>query len=303
MTYNNGYNQNPYYGAFVQGQPQADIPWTQPLNKEEAATLKKKDPGFVLKSSEDELLKAKCTHRDPNLRKPTLVQTGERTYKCLQCGEEFNIVDASEEEIEKYVSTIIDILQTTKMMYVNMPPQAVTAYFNMIPFLEKLPKLYKIAQDVFKRATGANTLQTYGNATGDVFAQLANSVGAGFGGYPYYQQQPQMYAAPNSMPNMSYNPNMNMNMEVPYGAPSMQPYNPQAVYPTTPGFYGDPNQNPIMAGGQQTQYYNNQQQAVPTVPAATVDQAPAVPQQAPQAQPQHQPVAGEQVVTNKQFSL
>lgn len=299
MTYNNGYNQNPYYGAFVQVQPQADIPWTQPLNKEEAATLKKKDPGFVLKSTEDEILKAKCTHRDPNLRKPTLVQTGERTYKCLQCGEEFNIVDAPEEEIEKYVSTIIDILQTTKMMYVNMPPQAVTAYFNMIPFLEKLPRLYKIAQDVFKRATGANTLQTYGNATGDVFAQLANSVGAGFGGYPYYQQQPQqtMYN-----PNMGYNPNM-APMGAPMGSPVMPAYNPQAVYPTTPGFYGDPTQNPIMAGGQQPQYYNNQQQtqAVPTVPAATVDQAPAVPQNQPQQQ--QQPNVGEQVVTNKQFSL
>lgn len=281
----NYYNQNPNMGAFVQPQqPQADIPWTQPLTDQERAMLKKKNPEFVLKSTDEEIAKAKCTHRDPKARATTLVQTETGSWKCTQCGEEFNFVDVPVETVQQYVASIIDILQTTKLMYVNMPPQAVTAYFNMIPFLEKLPKLYQIAQNAFRQSTGQQTLQGYGYSQ-DVWSQLSNAVAnPGYGvpvapnGYMYQQPMQPQYS-----------------------------YSQQPVYPQYNGFYADPSFNPVQQSPVQPQYYAQgpAQQAAAGPSPAGYTQETTQPQQQ-QTQPTNtQQVSGapEQVVTNKQFSL
>ena len=94
--------------------------------------------------SKEEMIKSHCAHRDPVKKELTLVEAGDGSFVCTQCGEQFNIVDISEADAEKYVNGVIDILQTAKTLYVDLPPKTIETFFQMIPFLKKLPRLYTI---------------------------------------------------------------------------------------------------------------------------------------------------------------
>lgn len=281
------YYQNPnaqYMGAFTQGQQVDNIPWTNPLDDKGRELLKQKEPEFVLKATEEELLRSSCTHRDPQKRCATLVQdpnTG--TWKCTQCGAVFNIVDLPIEKIEEYVYGMIDILQTSKLMYVNMPPQTVTSFYQMIPFLEKVPKLYQTAQNIFKKVNGGNTLQGF-NYTNDPFATINNAIanpGYGMPGYGYGYGQP-----------------------VPQ-APVYPQYQAPPQYNNTNGFYGDPNFNPIQqqapmaAPNYNTGMMNQPQIQQPQTQMPVNTGAPVADNTVQTAAPKE----GDTVTTNKQFQI
>lgn len=278
-------NQNaPYMGAYVPNyQPATDIAWTNPLTDKERAMLKEKDTGLVLAATEKELAQAKCTHRDPEKRCATLVQLSNGSWKCTQCGAEFNLVDLPAEEVAKYVYGLIDVIQTAKLMYVNLPPSSVVSYFSMIPFLEKLPKFYETAQDVFKRANGAQSMNQY-QYTSNPWDMLNNAISnPGYGmpmNYGYQQQQPY------------------------YQAPPMQQYTPQQYN----GFYADPAYNPLQQApqGQPTQYFTGQQFMQPPVnqnPAPAGYNDPNKPAVTETTVPATQVKEGEVVKSNKQFNL
>ena len=300
------YYQNPnaqYNGAYTMSQPQQqDIPWTNPLSDQERKLLKEKDPELVLVATDKELAQSKCTHRDPQRRCTTLRKLSNGTWKCEQCGAEFNIVDLPVEEIEKYALGVIDILQTTKLMYVNLPPQTVSSFFSMIPFLEKLPKLYETAQNVFRKANGNLGVDNYQD-TSNPWGILNNVVSnpAGFGmpfGYGAYNQPMNMYQQPQQMA-PGY-----MNQPQYQQAPVMQQQPVQ-------GYYADPGFNPLQQApqGAGTQFFNGQpggymQQPVQAqsapIPAAQNQQG--VPTQTTEPAAPAKP-EGETVKTNKQFSL
>ena len=210
---------NPYqqaqtaYGNYYQYAPVNNVEWTQPLTQEEARSLKTTAPAFdILNVSKEEMVKSHCAHRDPIKKQLTLRSTGDgQTFVCTQCGEEFNIVDVSEDEVERYVNGIIDILQTAKTFYVDLPPKTIDAYFQMIPFLKKLPRLYKLAHDTFTRATGNPSVQA-----------------AYMSGNPWYTMGQAVSGAYNGMPQ--------------YGAPQYGGYAPG--YAPVQGYYGQPNPTP-----------------------------------------------------------
>lgn len=215
--YNNPYRQEQAaYGNSYQYAPQNNVEWTQPLTTEEARSLRTTAPAFdVLNVSKEEMIKSHCAHRDPVRKELTLQEMGDGTFRCALCGEEFNLVDISEEEAEKYVNGIIDMLQTTKTLYVDLPPATIDAYFQMIPFLKKLPKLYRMAHDTFSRATGTSSVRS-AYMTRNPWLTMGQAVGGVFNGMP-------QYGAP-------YDPNYGYN----------QYQNPQVYEPQAPG------QNPFM---------------------------------------------------------
>ena len=193
--YNNFMNQPMYNGFGYATQPQAPLQYTNPLTKEEEEFLKKNSPDFTLEATREELARAICTHRDPQKGTFTISPNDDGTVTCTKCGARFNPVQRPKEEIEELVNGVVDILQSAKMMYVDMNNDSVRSYFQMIPFLEKAPKLYEVGIDTFKKIAPNGAIQQnsfYGNP----FATLSNAMGTPGFGMPVYGSMPQQPMQP-----------------------------------------------------------------------------------------------------------
>lgn len=170
---------------------------TNPLSKEEMAMLKQKAPGFSLAISQMDALKAICTHRDETGEK--LIMNSDGTVTCAICNTTFRPVQANQETITQAFKTVTDILETMKIMYLDIPDDVTKTYFQMIPFLEKGPQLYKIGLDHFQRYNSSSVIAGNYNAQGNamaLFSAMMNPAAA------------MGYAAPQMMP---------------YGQPGMAP--------------------------------------------------------------------------------
>lgn len=259
---------------FGYAQQQAPIKWTNPLTKEEEAFLKQNSQDFTLECTKEELVRSVCTHKNPEKGVFTLVNNDDGTVTCTTCGATFNPVQLPKEEIEKVIGGTIDILQSIKLMYVDMNADSVRSYFQMIPFLEKASKLYQTASETMRRVAPNGPLQQTG-FYGNPFANLTNALGTPGFGMPVYGQ------------------GMGMNMN--------QPYQQQPMYQN--GFVGqqaapygavDP-ANPFQSQsfGQVAQPPVGQVNNVPNTPV-TPATAPAAPENTNNQQ---------QVEVHKQFDL
>jgi hypothetical protein len=154
-----GGGMNYQQGAYQYAQPRKPLQWTNPVTPEKAKLLQKTSPKLSLTLTELDILKASCTHRDPATRTTTLVENTDGTVTCTQCGSTFNIVETSKEEVERYVNSLVDVMQSSKLMYVDMPVDAVESYYSIIPLVEKLPQVYTIAAERFKNDVGSAAVQ------------------------------------------------------------------------------------------------------------------------------------------------
>ena len=224
---NNNYMQwgNPYIGGYGYAKPKLPNP-TNPLSKEEMALLKQKSPQFTLAISQVDGLKAICTHRDENGE--TLRQNADGTVTCTICGSTFTPVNADMKSVEQIFKAVIDCLETMKIMYMDIPNDVVKQYFQMIPFLEKGPQLFKIANDHYSQYRNPSVMNANYNNGGNAFA---------------------IYSA---LMNPGMAMGMGMPQQVPYGqqpgvAPGMpQPMAPQQPVPDVTA--GAPIGNPFDAG-------------------------------------------------------
>lgn len=263
-------------GGFQYGVQQAPKrKWTNALTKEQEQFLHQTAPEFSLDVPQTDLFRARCTHRDAEHGRFTVVPNNDGSYTCTKCGKTFNIVQQPAEEIEKFVNGIVDILETSKMMYVDMPVETIIGYYQMIPFLEKLPKLYEIATSNPEQLVPNGTVQQAG-MYGNPFAMLSNAVGNPafgapmYGGYTAPQQMGYPYgAAAAQMPNQPYQNGF-------VGTPGVDPANPFQTQAPVPPFMAQPVQMT--------------QQAVQTAPAGQ--------EVAPQANSQEQ-----QVQVQKKFEI
>lgn len=163
--YNNYYNPgNMNYGY---AKPKLPEP-TNPLTKEEMATLKQKAPGFTLAVDQITALKAICTHR--NQEGDTLIQNPDGTATCSICGTKFRPVNATVEDVKQIFQSAIDCLETMKIMYLDIPNDVTKGYFQMIPFLEKAPQLYQVALDHYSRYGNTSVMSNNYNGSGNAFA-------------------------------------------------------------------------------------------------------------------------------------
>lgn len=148
---NSVFDNNGIYGAYGNGmmyaQPQQkEIAWTNALTQEEEKSLHQGKSGISIDIPKEDIWRAKCTHRDPKTRSFTVVKNNDGTVTCMKCGATFNLVDNVDiDQVKKIIGGCIDILQTMKLSYVNMPPEVVQSYFIILPFLEIAPQLFEAA--------------------------------------------------------------------------------------------------------------------------------------------------------------
>ena len=227
--------QNPMYASpMMAGQTVNVDPksFCQTLTAEEMESLKQTTEEFTLGITNREKLVAVCMHRDLSGKSALSPDPTTNEVTCLICGERFQVVDrCSEQDIQNAVDNLLDILQTTKTLYVDMPSDAARNFYTIIALIKKIPGLYKIATDNFSKHENAmNGAWTFNSGYG-----MLNEYNALAGGFfnpmmGYGMQQPMM-----GMPQANgavYGQQM-MPGSNPFGyngspvAPQAAPYNPQ----------------------------------------------------------------------------
>lgn len=268
MMYSNP-NPNPLFaGGAMQYNPQMmQMPKQHNnLSAEEIKSLQSHET-FSLRMTSDEKTRSACNHRTADGTRDSLIAEPDGTYRCTICGARFAPVEpgTSKEDIQDAVDRVLDILQTTKMLYINMPPEAAKEYYQIIPLIQRIPELFKISADTYGRYENGSNWSYNGRNFGA--ASLYNMM---TGGMPY--QQP-----------TSFDP-----MGQPYQQPGyyQQPMAaPQGYQPTMAGFQYQPGMNAPQAAPQTG--YQTPQQTQPVQPTA---QQPTAPTPAAPAAPQNDKV-------------
>lgn len=152
------------------------------LSPEEIAELQESQNVFSLGLTQRESLQAACNHRVADGSKDSLIydaNTGEAT--CQICGYKFRPVSADEsiDDIKDAADRLVDILQTIKIMYADLPQQAAREYFQIIPLINKIPELFQYAARNYNKHE-LNAWQ-YNNRNMGAMAML-NNLSAIFGG-------------------------------------------------------------------------------------------------------------------------
>lgn len=265
QTFGNPYmNQGGYQFNGMQGGQMPKI--NNVLTADEIKELQQQRSQFSLGLTKKESLQAACNHRTPDGMQDTLVfdnVTGMAT--CTICGYQFRPIEAEAtyETIKDASDRLIDILQTIKIMYTDLPADAAREYFQIIPLIGKVPQLFEFAAKNF--AKHEYNGWSYNNHNMGGIAMLQNlSTMFGGGMQPQFQQQPQFngYAMGAGQP-VGYPNGMAPQMpgQNPFGYPgASQPQAPMMGAPVQPGY------------APQTQGYSYQ----PNMAAPAVD-APAAP--------------------------
>lgn len=272
-------NGNNYYGGYVFNPSGGQMPTRQSstLTQEDYQLLMKKENQFSLALTNIERLRGICNHRTQDGTGDTLVQGPDGSVRCTVCGYEFMPIDTQvtdKESVSEAVKLIVDILQTIKLLYIDMPIEAQREFFQIIPLLEKVPQLFELAVKNFSKH------ENYGNwgyrgqnmSAMNLFNMLS---GALSDPTPMMAGNPQMM---NGMPGgVNPYPNPAMNMGVPMGAApmsngfgymgGMMPNQP-GYAPQTNGWQYNPNQQQNMG---QPPVTDGNGQTAPAQTTATTD--------------------------------
>ena len=231
------------------------------LTPEQIKMLRNQASTFSLGLTQEEMLRAICNHRSEDGLSDTLVYdpvTG--IAKCTICGYEFRPIepDVDYETIKEDVKRVQDILQTTKLMYIDLPAEAAREFYPILAMLDKVPQLVEYAAKNMAKHDNYNYMYNDRNmGAAAMFANLSNM----FTNMSMNYQQPQQpnygfYNQPAGFPQSAY-PQPQVN---PFG------YNGQAPAPMAPtytpgtpnGFAYQPGQTPVAPAPA----------AAPTTPAA-----------------------------------
>ena len=248
---------------------------TQPVTPEMSKMVLQNSDELSVKITPVDKIKNMCTHKYPGNGQIALTEDGNGKYTCRVCGESFRMIMDPTAEIYEVTERMLDILQSAKTLYLDIPEDFAKEYFQIITLLKRSPQVLEKAHKNFIQYDqyAQNPMAVYPGVSS--FQQVNGMIGSfnmggiqpGYYGYP---PQPGGYAP---QPGYGYPTNG-------YG----QPYPPQ---PGTPGY---DNGNPLMYGG-----------AVPQAPAPTGPAAPAAPAPAP-GTPPAAPADGE-VSQTKSFSV
>lgn len=161
--YNNMYANNMYQqgmgGMQYAQMPQAKM--VQPLTEEQMKQLQNNNTAFNLQVPEIEFIASACTHKKNG--QIVLMPNGDGTATCPICHKTFNLLDIDPVEVQQITANIIDVLQSIKTYFVDMPESYAVEYFRMLPLLEKLPEFYKLAIANFRRYEAGSPLQQQNN--------------------------------------------------------------------------------------------------------------------------------------------
>ena len=235
------------------------------LPAEDYALLQKGLSQFKLSITKEELAKGQCNHYDRQNGMSALVPDadGSGGCTCSICGTHFYSKDYTPEEIKMAVDNILDILNTIKIMYLSLDPNAALEYFQIIPFIGKIPELYNIAVADFKRYEGVDSfVPGQGNNGLNPFNVYALMTQPGWGmnmvpnqqmGYGYPQQGQQM--AQPQQPGMAPQPQV-----APQQGQQMYGFNPNMQQMNAGFAQQNPQYNPMFSGMMIQPGYQPQQQ-------------------------------------------
>jgi hypothetical protein len=178
--------------------PQAKM--TQGLSIEEIKELRRKGTGFSLDIPAIEFTRAKCTHKENGSF--SLIDNHDGTHTCSICGENIKLADYDVETAKQVTQNFLDLFQSTKLYYLNIPESYIDNITQMIPVLKQMPELYRIALADFQRYENgnANGLTNRGgmfgaNLLNTIVNPMSGAYGQPMGNQPMYGGQPQ-YTAP-----------------------------------------------------------------------------------------------------------
>lgn len=308
----NGYQTAPFggynvFGGYPAQQAPQPVVFNQLLTADQMQQLQKSPQTFNTKLTQDEYLRAICTHK--NLQNQiTLEPVGNGRFRCSVCQAEFYMWDTntSMDEIKQICDNFHDLLQTIKTYYGNVPPNLADFYL-MIGFIKKVPMLWTVAKNYFEKVT-SQTGYNQQDATQNGFAMMGNVFGnsswGAMGNNGYYQQQPMM-APPMAQAQMPQPGFQGYGQPQPIQNPMGQPQQPQ-----NPAFgvMQQPNQTPQYGFNQG---YAQQPSANPigyVDPTAQQAPMPTPPSPAPAPAPQNpnmtspvQPAADNKANVEKKF--
>jgi hypothetical protein len=204
------FEQNPGFGYPTQPQmmyngiaPQQMPKRSNVLTDEEIKKLQSNRTAFTLTITEDEHLRAACNHRTADGMNDALDQDPDdpNGVICKICGQKFVpiMTDSPQDYVQDITNEFINLLQTIKIMFVDLPVDAARQFFDIIPLAAKTPELFKLASQNLAKYENYNMYGYQGQSQNSMvllnnFMNMAGS-GNGFGfqqAQPVYQQQPMM---------------------------------------------------------------------------------------------------------------
>ena len=289
----NQQNQFGYYGPAPMMQPNAyynpgniqqqKIP--NVLSAEEIKQLQQQSNNFNLGLTSKEAMQAACNHRSLDGTKDSLTydyDTGKA--RCTICGYEFVPIEPTTtyDDIMRTCDDIVNIIQTVKLLWPDMSDASQREFYNIIPLIYKVPRLFEFAAKNFNRNEFDLWSQQNSPAGMAMLQNLGNILGANqqFMGNPTVQYngygvQPPMMGQPQPMMNPMG------------GAPMGQVVQPQAPMMGQPvpgmnpfGFDGASQVQQPMTAPNQGYAYVPQAAATPVQPTVTAPAAPVQPEAA-----------------------
>lgn len=264
---NNIFNNENYYpygtsfGSAYPTQPAPQPMYTQPLTKEEQNELQKKSVPFTTQIDRLDLLRSYCTHRSG--KDTALMQNQDGSFTCSICGATMTLDDYTEHEVTEISEKFNNVINNIKVKFYDIPVDIVKEICQIMPYVERMPKLFKLANDNFGRYAGynPNINPAYASPNYPIWSSFNTLVG-GYG-VPMYGGPAQMPPQMMNQPTYGYpDPNMQYGYAQPMSTMGMQ-------------------QNQMVAGGNPLYA---QPAPAPQQMAPQQVSAPA-PQQNPNAQP------------------
>lgn len=280
--YTTGFNGGQTFGA------PAMPKMTNPLTDEERESLKHNN-AFTLQVSQTELAAGICTHKDPGTGLYATVTNPDGSVTCNICHTTFYPDAVTEEYVKDHTNAFLNILETCKLLGVDLNSDVIRGVFQMTPFVKKIPELFKMSMSSFYRYNDQNP---YANqvANPNNFAMLNNVIGGmPMMGQPVMGQQ--QYMQQPASPYMQPQQYMQQPQATPYMQQQSQMVNGgSAFYQTNQPQQQAPQQYSNM---NPPQYQNMAQQPMNSI---------QVPGQTPAPQPAENKAAG-QVEVNAQMGL
>lgn len=240
----------PMMGGYnYQGMAQPVQKFNNPLTPDQIKKLQQKGDQFSLGITEDEYLRGICNHRNAEGTADTLVfdaMTGEA--RCVICGYKFRPIEASVslDQIKDATDSIVDILQTIKLMYIDLPADAAKEYFQIIPLIGKIPQLFEFAAKNMTKHESFNWQYNNRNMGAiNMFNNLQNMFAGGMMGQPMAQPNTFGYQQPMMNPGFAPQPNA-------FGYPGASQPTFGGYQPVNPGFAYTPNAQAATAPVQPT---------------------------------------------------
>ena len=191
MFTNNQFGANNAMGGMnytgMTGQPVQKPRMVNPLTDDEQKALKNNPADeFNLNITPQEVAEGFCTHKEND--QYAVIVNADHSVTCKICHATFNPDVCTPEYIKDATERIENVLQTLKFLGVDLNAEVIRGYFGYVPYIKKIPQLYKLVNNSFGRYN-ENTMfggvqnQNTGANIFNAFNQVMNPA------MPLYQQQ------------------------------------------------------------------------------------------------------------------